>query len=324
MNIHTKSKGVYFLANNKVFEMTTAFLNSFRTYNKDLSLCLIPYNNEFDQIEAMKNIYDFSIFTNEELLKSCDDISIKFHGNVVGAYRKLVAWEGEFEQFIYIDIDTIVLDSLSFVWENLSHCKIFTSHSNMPEIRRWVWKDSIYTHSKLNIAQIEYATNTGFIASSKNILPMSWILEKVEEALILKDDMELLCMEQPFLNYLIVTSGYNYGSLFVFFMWGGTITKDIKLECWAGLPGGIVRGGKFKDPHKRPIFLMHWAGVWRENNEDLAKIPYVELWNYYRNLDPLNLSAPLEEQKKGFGKILEALSEILAFKLKKITIKKLA
>ncbi|MEP7096008.1 MAG: hypothetical protein ABI793_18220, partial [Flavobacterium sp.] len=221
------------------------------------------------------------------------------------------------EQFIYIDIDTVVLDNLSFVWQNLSHCKIFTSHSNLPEIRQWVWKDSIYRKNKLNKTQIEYATNTGFIVSSKNILPMSWIMEKVEEALTLKDDMELLCMEQPFLNYLIVTSGYNYGSLFVFFMWGGTITKDIKLECWAGLPGGIVKGGKFTDPYKRPIFLMHWAGVWRENNGDLTRIPYAELWDYYRNLDPLNLPEPLKEQKKGFGKTLKALNKILNYKSEK-------
>ncbi|MEP7095320.1 MAG: hypothetical protein ABI793_14760, partial [Flavobacterium sp.] len=109
-----KTQGVYFLANNKVLEMATAFLNSFRTHNKDISLCLIPYNNEFDQVKAMKDTYNFSIFDNEELLKICDDISLKFHGNVVGAYRKLVAWEGEFEQFIYIDIDTVVLDNLSF------------------------------------------------------------------------------------------------------------------------------------------------------------------------------------------------------------------
>ncbi|MBF4472432.1 hypothetical protein [Flavobacterium sp. HJJ] len=318
MKTPIKKQGVYFLANNKVFELVTAFLNSFRTYNKELPLCLIPYNEDFDKVEAMKKIYDFSVFNNQELLRYCDDISLKFHGEVVGAYRKLVAWEGEFEQFIYIDIDTVVLDSLSFVWQNLSHCKIFTSHSNLPEIRRWVWKDSIYTKNKLNKTQIEYATNTGFIVSTKNILPMNWVMDQVEGALSLKEDMELLCMEQPFLNYLIVTSGYNYGSLFVFNMWGGTITKNIKLECWAGFPGGIVKDGTFKDPYKRSVFLMHWAGVWREKNGDLAKIPYVELWDYYRNLDPLNLPDPLKEiQRKGYSKVIETLRKISNYNLKK-------
>lgn len=308
MKIPTKKQGVYFLANNKVLEMTTAFLNSFRMYNKDLDLCLIPYNEDFDKIEILKDIYNFSVFSNHELLKICDEISIKFHGNIVGAYRKLVIWEGEFEEFIYIDIDTVLLDNLSFVWQNLKHCRIFTSHSNLPEIRKWVWKDSIYNKSKLNKTQIEYAANTGFIVSSKNILSMSWIRDQVNDALLYKDDMELFCMEQPFLNYLIVTSGYNYGSLLVFYMWGGTITENIKLECWAGLPGGTSKNGKFNDPYKRPVFLMHWAGVWRENNGDLTKVPYVELWNFYRNLDPMNLNNLIEDSSKnGLRKIIKKL-----------------
>jgi hypothetical protein len=294
MNIPIITQGVYFMANNRVLELTTAFLNSFRTHNKDLMLCLIPYNDDFEQVAALKDTYNFSVFANQELLEICDAISLRFHDNIVGAYRKMVIWEGDFEQFIYIDIDTIVLESLSFVWKNLSHCKIFTSHSNLPEIQKWVWKDSIHKRDKLRRSQIEYAANTGFIVSTRKILPISWIIDQVDEALLLKEDMELFCMEQPFLNYLIVTSGYNYGSLLQFFRWdiGRDISRGIKLEFWAGLPGGKVKKGKLIDPYRRPLFLVHWAGVWRENDEDLTKIPYQKLWSYYRNLDPLNLPEP--------------------------------
>ena len=302
MHNNAIAQGVYFMANNKVLDLTTAFLNSFRMHNKDLPLCLIPYNDHFEQIEVLKDIYNFSIFNNKEMLEICDNISIKFHGNVVGAYRKIVAWEGNFEQFIYIDIDTVVLESLSFVWKNLSHCKIFTSHSNLSEIRKWVWKDSIYENPKLNKFQIEYATNTGFIVSTKNILSMNWIIGQVDEALTLKNHMELFCMEQPFLNYLIVTSGFNYGSLLQFSLRGvgkGN-NKDVKLEFWAGLPGGLVKKGRLIDPSRRPIFLVHWAGVWRENDEDLTKIPYQKLWHYYRNLDPIHLPEPKYETQNGF------------------------
>lgn len=298
-NISPIKQGVYFMANNKVLDMTIAFLNSFRMHNKELPLCLIPFNNNFEQIEALKDVYNFSVFDNQELLETCDAISVKFHDNVCGAYRKLVAWEGNFEQFIYIDIDTVVIDSLSFVWANLTHCKIFTSHSNLPEIREWVWKDSIYSKNKLNKSQIEYATNTGFIVSTKNTLPMSWVLDQVEEALTLKEDMALFCMEQPFLNYLIVTSGYNYGSLLRFFMSDINQEKDrgIKLEFWAGLPRGTVKNGRLISPYRQSIFLVHWAGVWRENDGDLTKIPYQKLWEYYRNLDPLHLPEPEYEHK---------------------------
>lgn len=279
------------MSNNKVLELTTAFLNSFRVHNISLPLCMIPYSEDFDQIESLKEIYNFSIFTDLSLLKVFDDISIKFHGNIVGSYRRMAAWEGSFEQFIYIDIDTIVLENLSFVWKNLSHCKFFTSHSNLPQIRKWVWKDSIYKKNKLNRSQIEYSANCGFIVSTKKILPTEWIISRVDEALEFKDDMELFCMEQPFLNYLIVTSGYNYGSLLQFHKWNSSkgLQTDLKFEFWAGLSGGKIKKGKFKAPNQLPIFLVHWAGVWRENNGDLSKIPYQKLWEYYRNLDPLSL-----------------------------------
>lgn len=308
MNTPIITQGVYFMANNKVVDLVTAFLNSFRIHNKDLPLCLIPYNDDFEQIVVLKDIYNFSVFDNQELLDFCDAISIKFHGNTVGAYRKMVAWEGNFEQFIYIDIDTIVLDSLSFVWKNLSHCKIFTSHSNVSEIRKWVWKDSIYENERLTKTQIEYAANTGFIVSTKNILSMNWIIDQVDEALTLKEDMELLCMEQPFLNYLIVTSGYNYGSLLQFSIRGvgRGVNSDVKFEFWAGLPGGIVKKGRLIDPYRRPLFLIHWAGVWQQNNEDLTKIPYRKLWIYYRHLDPLHLPEPeYKTQRSTLNRLLD-------------------
>lgn len=46
-NISPIKQCVYFMANNKVLDMTIAFLNSFRMHNKELPLCLIPYNNDF-------------------------------------------------------------------------------------------------------------------------------------------------------------------------------------------------------------------------------------------------------------------------------------
>lgn len=301
MNNSDISQGVYFLANNKVLDLTIAFLNSFRVHNKDLNLCFIPYDQDIEKILNLKDLYNFEIFENTALLNACDQISTKFHGNVVGAYRKLVVWEGIYDQFIYIDIDTIVLKNLSFVWKNLNHCKIFTSHSNLNSIRKWVWKDSIYEKRTLSNSQIEYSANTGFIVSTKKIIQMNWALDQVASALEFKEDMELLCMEQPFLNFLIVTSGYNYGSLLSFYNWDimNGITTGIELEFWAGLPGGKIRQGKFKAPDNRPIFLIHWAGVWKTTNNDFDKIPYSKIWKFYRNLDPHNLCV-LPQKKMRF------------------------
>ncbi|MBP1203665.1 hypothetical protein JOD97_001679 [Duganella sp. 1411] len=276
------SRGVYFLANNKVYELAVAFLNSFRTHNRELDLCLIPYDQDVDRIIALKDTYAFSVFQDDHLLASCDAISEKFHGKRLGAYRKFVAWEGTFDEFIYIDLDTVVLDSVDFAYENLHRCDIYTSHSNIEAIRQWVWKDSIYEKNILAPEQIAFAANTGFFVSTRHLLNMGQIEAKVDAGLRLKDDMELKCMEQPFLNYLIVTSGHRYGSLLTFLVSGADPT--VKLEMWAGNPGCIVGDGKLHMPNFPPIFLLHWAGIWQSDNGSLSEIPYKKLWDHYRNL----------------------------------------
>ncbi|KQV35405.1 hypothetical protein [Massilia sp. Root335] len=274
------ARGVYFLANNRVFEQVIAFLRSFRTHNPTIPLCLIPFDSDFDRIAALKDTYSFSIFDDPALLASCDAISEKFHGRVIGAYRKLVAWEGKFETFAYIDVDTVVLDSVDFAFDHLKYGPYMASHSNIEAIRRWVWKDNVHATHLLTPPQIAYAANTGFFVSVRGLFPMKHALAKVNAALELKDCMELHCMEQPFLNYLVVTSGYSYASLLTLRLMG--IAPTAKLEWWGGQEGATVDNGKLYPPGGEPIFLVHWAGIWQEASASGKSLPYQALWDFYR------------------------------------------
>lgn len=277
------ARGVYFLANNHVIELAIAFLNSFRTHNPNIPLCLIPFDDKVDKILELRETYSFEVYENQDLLTACDEMSAKFHGHVCGAYRKLVAWDGPFEEFVYIDTDTIVVQPIDFVFENLAHADIFTANSNVPAMRKWVWKDSIDESTVLSREQISFAANSGFFVSKSKLLSMAYVKTKIDAALELKEHMELHCMEQPLLNYLIVTSGYRYGSLLEFRK--SKINRRVKHEWWAGTPGGYVRKGKFRLLFGPPIFLVHWAGVWQKDGGTLADIPYKRLWDYYRHLD---------------------------------------
>lgn len=279
----TPSRGVYFLANNKVYDSVVAFLNSFRFHNKDIPLCLVPFNSDFDQIAALQEKYHFSIFDDQDILDRCDEMSKQFHGNVCGAYRKLAIWEGEFEEFAYIDCDTVVLDNIDFAFDHLSHTPVFTSHSHIDGLDKWVWTEGIEDTGILNEDQIEYSANTGFIVSSKSYLSVSEVEQRLPDALKLKDYMFLDCMEQPLLNYLFITSGKPYSSLLWFFLTG--VSQDIKVESWAGTPGGVIENGKLTLKHSLPIFLLHWAGGWLSDPSKVEGIPYAELWKHYRYMD---------------------------------------
>ncbi len=280
MKQEQSARGVYFLANNRVFEQAVAFLRSFRTYNPTIPLCLIPFDDEFDRIAALEEAYDFSIFDDTLMLACCDAISAEFHGHTLGTYRKLVAWEGKFDTFAYIDIDTVVLDSVDFAFEQLRRAHYVASHSNLDGLRPWVWKDDIFETHLLTQPQIDYSANTGFFVSVRGILPMKHIFAKLHTALELRDHMVLNCMEQPFLNYLVVTSGYVYTSLLTLRIRG--IAPDVKVEWWAGSEGATVERGKLRPPIGGPVFLVHWAGVWHLARESGEPVPYKELWDFYR------------------------------------------
>lgn len=279
MNILT-SRGVYFLANNTVFEQVVAFLRSFRTHNPDIPLCLIPYNDDVDRITALSHAYSFSILVNPALMRECDSIGENFHGKVLGTYRKLAAWEGIFESFIYIDVDTVVTGPINFAFEQLAHGDYIASHSDIENIRCWVWKDNVYATHLLTAPQIAFAANTGFFVSRRGIFPIEHCRAKVQGALQLKDSMELGCMEQPFLNYLVVTSGYKYTSLLKLLKSG--TSAEACVEWWAGTPGGPVDNGKIIHPDGSHVFLVHWAGIWQQKDSSSAEFPYKDLWEFYR------------------------------------------
>ena len=137
---------------------------------------------------------------------------------------------------------------------------------------------------------------------------MEEIKEKTGAALELAAHMELFCMEQPFLNYLFVTSGKKYTSLFVLDYRSSEKYAGIKHELWAGIRGWEIRGGQLvkRSDQSHVLFMVHWAGMWRPGRfEKLVYrilirmgllgsertpqvgffIPYKKLWRYYRFLD---------------------------------------
>jgi hypothetical protein len=285
-----RRRGVYFLANDFILDRGLAFLNSFRRYNRSIPLCLIPYAEDVDRLLALQDRYDFTIWADTQLLHTCDDISRSFHGaeRTEQKYRKLALWEGEYDEFIYFDSDTVVLRDVGFVFEYLDRFAFVTASSNYSETRGLVWNDSIYQAGALTEEQISYAANTGFVASRKEHLRFDDIQQRWPAALPLAPHMYLETCEQPLLNYLIVTSGLSYTSLFA--TAAATGATDIPLERWAGLPIGAVRDGEIVSAESPPALFVHWAGLWYRDGQDIARhpqfdpteLPNYNLWSYYR------------------------------------------
>jgi hypothetical protein len=276
-------RGVYFLANDVIIEQALAFLNSFRRYNPTIPLCLVPFALDADLVRDLADRYDFSVWADDAMLRHCDDISRQFHhGTAMGQYRKLAMWTGPFEQFVYIDADTVVLEPIDFVFDHLQTYDFVTSHSDIVGIRRWVWHDSIYQTGQLTDRQIAYAANTGFLASAAGLIDPRQVLLGLDAPLALAPHMELICAEQPLLNYLIVTSGRPYSSLSV--IAESTQDADIPLEQWAGHDIGRVESGRLISSRVRRTLLVHWAGQWQPVRQGGGTVPYHDLWYHYRSM----------------------------------------
>ena len=300
--------GVYFLCNDSLIEMAIAFLNAFRLYNPNLPLCLIPYrDDDITQLRNLAEIYNYSIFTNSGILAACDKI-----GNRMKTYdyrfRKLAIWEGDFDNFIYLDVDNIVLEDLSSLFQLLHTYEFVVCDSNIAGNIRWVWKDSIPLREKIGAAQVEFAANTSFILSRKGALSLAEVESQIGAIDDLVPHMQLVCGEQPLLNYLIATSGKKATSLSELHKNGA----NVGIGYWAGIarksetaaqvhPKGTL---KLQGTSDRVIFI-HWSGLWHARSIDkfvygflrlcglgrggmrATKLwfPHKRLWLYYRNLN---------------------------------------
>jgi hypothetical protein len=262
-------QGIYFIANDNTFDLAVAFLNSLRTFEPLIPACLIPYDTHIRNIIDLKHRYNFTVWDDDAELLWCDAISERFHGRSCGHYRKLAIWNGPYQRFIYIDIDTVVLSGLELPFTLLDDYDILAATSDNPVNRKFVWKDSLPCEARE--FDSGYAANTGVLLSKRQMLTRRAIDQSIEPALNYAHHMELTCAEQAFLNYLIVTSGKRYSSLRTIAR--ETNRKDIPLHIWSG---GF--NGDLLQLDRVPL-VIHWAGEWQRGEHLRSPV-----WNYFRQL----------------------------------------
>ncbi|MFB9909064.1 endo-1,4-beta-xylanase [Allokutzneria oryzae] len=253
------------------------FLNSFRRFNPDVPLCLIPFADDVEGLTALRERHRFSVFTDIDLLRTCEAIGLELRGKALGHYRKLVMWEGPFEEFVYIDSDAIVLHGIDFAFELLADYGFVTAHGDDPLIREHVWNDSVYGAGVLTWKQIAFSGATGFIASRRDCLRLDDVLDRLPQAAELLPHMCPHVVDQPLLNYLMVTSGHRYASLFGLTRAG---VEHLPLERSAEAVLGVVRDGQLVSADRCPTLMVHWSGPVKESTDT----SHLEaLREFYRN-----------------------------------------
>lgn len=137
MNKYSKdNEGIYTLANDTVYDQLVALLNSIdQNIGLHVPICVIPYDNKLTkvikEIESRPNV---TLFDNLSVLEKWDKFIEEIWEHHPRAkepkykrpywykgflHREFVAFEGDFEKFVFFDADSLAMKSIDDVFEKL-------------------------------------------------------------------------------------------------------------------------------------------------------------------------------------------------------------
>lgn len=256
----THKYGVYFLANDVVYDWTIAFLNSFRTFNPDLPLYLIPFNDDCDRVLSLQETYNFEVYTDESFsrLEAIGE-SFELGYTKTGPYwfRRYAAFWGPVEKFMYLDTRQVILDDLKPYIQALEQFDFDFLHYDCAI-------DQVYEVGEFRRHMLRQGKGRGFNsgrwASYRGLFSLEEFEKLGEQALQIREQLNPRNTDQAFINYCCDIKPVRYGHF-------AEVMGGICQDGWARKQGTIYKqNGKYflwdygGIDHKKQLFLLHWAG----------------------------------------------------------------
>ncbi|TYQ30262.1 hypothetical protein [Pseudanabaena sp. UWO310] len=252
--------GVYFSANDHVYDWAIAFLNSFRTFNPDLRLVLIPFNETCDRLFALQTQYNFELYIDPSFSQlEAIGQALELGHTPTGRYwfRRYAAFWGKLDRFLYLDARQVVLADLMPLITALDEFEFDFLHYDCAI-------DQVYQAGKFRQNLLLKSKARGFLsglwASKKGLFSLKEFEELAAQALEIRDRLNPRNTDQAFINYCCDMKPVIYGHF-------AEVLGGICQNAWARQSGHIYRennkyyrwdyGGL---DHKKQVVLVHWAG----------------------------------------------------------------
>jgi lipopolysaccharide biosynthesis glycosyltransferase len=300
-------RGIYIVANNKVKENAIALLNSIRLYDSETEIFLIPFNDDYEDLATiLQERHQVQIFPDLEFLE-------QFTGTIANTFdrdflalpnkmRKLIAWFGPLDEFLYIDTDIIVFEKIADTLNYLSEssficCDYHYKGRNLKDIFSPLVKEqNIFSEQEL-----QDVFNSGFWASKKEAISYAKMIELLQECAAHREyfDFSSQTTDQPILNYLVLKAIPKRLNL--------VKLSESEPGSWAGTKHFQEKDYILYD-QQQPLRYLHWAGIAMKPGA-----PYQELWEHYRYLNeskPVN-TAPVVEQQSSWQKLTSKVTSKL-------------
>lgn len=252
--------GVYFSANDLVYDWAIAFLNSFRKFNPSLRLILIPFNDDCRQIFQLQNKYNFDIYIDRSFdrLEAIGQ-AFELGHTPTGKYwfRRYAVFWGELDRFMYLDVRQVVLADLTPLITGLDEFDFELLHYDCAI-------DQVYQSGEFRQQLLRQGKGRGFLSGLWAARTGLFSIEEFElfaaAALKIRAQLNPRNTDQAFINYCCDLKPIRCGHF-------AEVLGDICENAWARKLGkiyeanGIYRlwdyGGL---EHQKQVVLIHWAG----------------------------------------------------------------
>lgn len=297
--------GIYILANDVVYDQLVALLNSIeKNVGSNFPVCIIPYDLKLEkvrtQLETRKQV---SILDKPDILSRWEKFADQIwhthpsafqdwqkrgvNGvNRLGMHRRFCGFDDDapFARFIYLDGDTLVLNSLDFIFQQLdeSDCVVYDFQYKDPS--------HVYNVNSSRLCQVFPEARVkseifcaGMYASKRGLFPQAkrdWLISQLQSG-----DGEILypyAPDQSILNYMLMKSGiavYNFSL---------NLPAEEKTGCCVTSVHFEMQDNLLYDKGVRLTYL-HYIGISAEAFTRLCggenmDIPYRDIFLYYRYL----------------------------------------
>lgn len=226
------TNGIYTLANDVVYDQMVALLNSIEANGgEEIPVCVIPYDHRLEKVKAeiatRKNV---TLFEDNRVIERWENFSTqawKYHDRAqkvwkerglppvyrLAMHRKLCGLDGPFDQFIYFDADTLLMGSLTTIYDKLENYDWVTYDFQYKSDLKYIFDQPLEQLLKIfNSEQLKSQIFcAGWFASKRAVFSDEQLDQllaylKAGEA----DTMALFGPDQSLFNYMVLRSGISY------------------------------------------------------------------------------------------------------------------
>ncbi|BDI14987.1 hypothetical protein ANSO36C_07890 [Nostoc cf. commune SO-36] len=303
--------GICTLGNDYVFDQLVALLNSIDVIlGSETPVCIYPFDDQTqritDEIAKRPNVF---LYDDLESINRWDQFMLaaaperlnrsKFR--LYGAHRRFCAFDGPFDKFIYLDADTLVMNSLATVFEKLDSYDFVVYDFQFKDVSKIY---NVNSPKLLEVFQQERIDSeifcSGFYGAKRGIFNLEQ--RDLLISYLKNGEAELLyegAGEQPLINYMVMRSNlsiYNFAR---------QLPDNKKTGCSATSKHFEERENLLYDKGNRLTYI-HYIGIPPNINQAVCageniEFPYRDLFLYYRYLHEPEKRPVFQNPPKRYG-----------------------